>query len=126
MQTDLNGKVAISVKAILKGTLLSFGAILFFSLVIAAYLLITNTPTFPEKWIFYLGLVSAALGGGQGARKAKVKGWLHGFLVGLLFLLVGYLLFGVEKGFSGLNWLKILVTLVGSSIGGMFGMLFTS
>ena len=38
MQTDLNGKVAISVKAILKGTLLSFGAILVFSLVIAAYL----------------------------------------------------------------------------------------
>ncbi|MDD2630247.1 MAG: TIGR04086 family membrane protein [Limnochordia bacterium] len=124
MESNLNGKATFSIGAIFTGTLISLVSATVFSLIAATYLLITNITVLPTKWLFYLGILATAIGGCQAARRIKAKGWFHGALVGVLFLILSYLLFGLEGFIGHILWSKALITIIAGSIGGMFGMLF--
>ncbi len=75
---------ALNLGAVVSGILATFlFSLLAAGLVALAVLLTPLTETQASVGLFALGLISLALGAGVGARRASGRGWVHGLLVGL-------------------------------------------
>jgi len=119
---------AFSFFCILQGVLVSFLVLLLFYLIasIVVYFF-SSLENNLEMITTVLGIISAGLGGGYVARKAKNKGWANGALVGGLFILItiiiGYILNPV-LGSVTLMISRLAWGIVIGAVGGMIGVNF--
>lgn len=118
-------KGSIGIKGILYGFLFTLIATLIISAAIALVLALTTlTETGVSGATYYLALLTVALGGAFGARRAPAMGWLHGALVGVLYALVIGLVGGVvfPGGLIAADLgRRILVAAAAGAIGGIIG-----
>lgn len=115
----------LDLRAIGIGILIAF----FLSVVIAAILAVVIALTQLHEGqiagtLYYVGLATVALGAAAASRVAKQRGWLHGALTGvgyvILSLALGLLMFPAEALLSDLI-VKLLSGGVAGLIGGMIG-----
>lgn len=114
----------LSVGAVAKGILLSFGV----TLLVAAFLGLAVSLT---QWegiaggAYWFSYASIALGGMLAAKQSKKLGWLHGAVVGLAYFLIAVTLLQPEFQWgmlaAGTSLLKALGCLASGAVGGMLG-----
>ncbi|PZN12355.1 MAG: TIGR04086 family membrane protein [Bacillota bacterium] len=117
------------VKAVLGGAAMSLLLVWLVSggLALAVYFTAINEYHL-ETALYYTGMLAVAAGGAVSARAAERRGWLHGGLAGLLYVLtgsvLGHLLFpGQPTPLAHLGPRMLLGFLLGA-LGGAAGMLF--
>lgn len=112
-------------RAVAAGVIATFALTVMVSAALAVAIYLTDiTETHVSGILYYVGLLSVAVGGGVAARRASSRGWLHGGLAGLAYvvlsLVIGSLLFPgsavlVDAG------RKLVTAFVAGAVGGVVG-----
>ncbi len=115
------GGAAFSAAAVVWGTVLALGVMLAGSALVGLLYSLTEWESLP-KVIYSFNYISAAVGGMLAARKAMRAGWLHGAVMGLLFMTIIASLSGDPADMASrlFSW-KMLAILACGALGGMIG-----
>lgn len=116
---------AVQAGAVASGVVATFVASLVAAGVVA--LIVVSTPLTEQRagaTLFVTGLLSLAVGAGFGARRAGGRGWLHGLLIGLVYvacsLALEPLLFPGAVSFGGVMT-RLALGLGTGAFGGLVG-----
>ena len=112
-------------QAVLAGIVTAFAASLALSAVLAAVIYFTDvTETSIGGVLYYLGIVTVLLGGAVAGRAAPGRGWLHGGLAGLGYVVIsltlGSVLFPGSALLAGIAT-KLVLAFVAGAVGGIVG-----
>jgi len=84
---------ALNLKAIIAGILVTFFLTLLVSGALALTVYLTDiTENQVAAALYYAGILTLAVGGGLAARWADAMGWLHGGLVGAIYVILATLI----------------------------------
>lgn len=128
MQTANSGgiisRLPIDIIAVVRGTLLGAGFALLGAVLLSVIITLAEWDPIPT-YLYAYHYVCIALGAAMAAKNTKRLGWLHGGIVGVLYLLFIAWLF--PPGFhliasASANWLPgILYSFVAGVLGGVIG-----
>lgn len=118
-------KSGIQAGAIAAGVVASFAASLAVAAVVAIVVVATAvTEQQAAAALFVAGLASLAIGAGVGARRAGGHGWIHGLLIGLIYvacsLAIEPLLFPGGLSFAG-GLTRLALGIGAGAFGGVIG-----
>lgn len=125
-QRERHGQVApVDWQAVVAGVLAAFALTVLVSAILALAIYFANLTESTVSGLLYgVGLVTVAAGGAVAGRRAGTRGWLHGGLVGLAYvllsLLIGSLLFSGPALWADLVG-KLFTAFVAGSLGGIVG-----
>lgn len=117
-------RLPIDIIAVVRGTLLGAGFALLGAVLLSVVITLAELDPIPT-YLYAFHYVCIALGAALAARNTKRLGWLHGGLVGVLYLLFIAWLF--PPGFhlvasASANWLPgILYSFAAGALGGVIG-----
>lgn len=112
--------------AIAAGVVMTFALTVIVSAILAVAITVTDiTEGHVSGVLYYIGLLTTAVGGGVASRRASSRGWLHGGLVGIIYvvvsLAVGLIIFpGTAIFFEAGR--KLAVAFIAGALGGVVGL----
>jgi len=110
--------------AVLKGTLLAIILSLICILVLALIIKLANLDdTLIPPINQAVKIISIVIGAGYAAKNSRQRGWLKGSATGLLYILIGFLLFSLVEGGFSLNRILLSDSLMGIIVGGIGGII---
>lgn len=112
--------------AIAAGVVMAFALTVIIAAVLAVAITVTDiTEGDVSGVLYYVGLLTTAVGGGVASRRALTRGWLHGGLVGLVYvvvsLAVGLIIFPGSALFFEAGR-KLVIAFAAGAIGGVVGL----
>ncbi len=113
-----------SLVAVTKGTLLAIILSLMCILVLALIIKLANLDdTLIPPINQAIKIISIVIGSGYAAKNSRQRGWLKGSATGLLYILLGFLLFSLVDGGFSLNRIILSDSLMGIIVGGIGGII---
>ncbi len=125
MSEKVGNQNSIQITAILKGLICSFVILVVGSIILGFLFSLINSmdDSLMNRILLLINYLAVFFGGIYAARKTDYKGWLHGGLVGFMYMLI-ILMLGtryVEMNFNLEMILRILSGFLAGGIGGMIG-----
>lgn len=124
----LHSSSPLHVRAVLVGAAVALATVVLASGILAVAVYWTAlTELQLNHLLYYSGMLATALGGFLAARTANQRGWLHGGIAGLIYVLVGavlgHLLFPHQPTPLAQLGPRMLLGFVLGALGGILGML---